>query len=749
MGTAVMGAVTAQFAADSRNFDSQIAKIQKDLKATGEAATQAAAKVKLGGDVADKVAAAQARAMERARAAWDRELAAQDKRLAKEQQLARAKELAALRQDIETRAIKAAALAQEELNAQREMGEKIKGGLEMAGFGGLLAIPAAIEGLKEMFKGTMETGVEIGHMNQQTGISVETLSKLKFVASENGIEFEALAKGFKKLSTEAYEAGNGGQAALKSFAGLGITEADLAAKGNDLYAVLAMVSDKFKDMPDGIQKNALATQLFGKAGQTLIPVMNDLAASMEEAKSKAAVYTEVDIQKMERMHKATKDLAAEWEKLKEVAVSTFGPALSGYLGFVMQQQDESNQKWHEMLSTIQQIHSELSGASRIDLSTHFVPGVPSSLMDLPTKPVKPAGGGGSGSDDAMTINLANLFNQQVEDQTKNVDANRAQSAKIAADMAAGAAAWQAFLAQLQSAQGASALAAFGGSRAPNVSLAPQKAASFFAEVTQGLDDWINKVTDVRKEIGSLAKSVFADVNNELVKLMTGKYHRGDAGKMLQGVAGNFAKTGLQMTEGSLLKAFGMDKKLGSRGNPSHVVVDNMGAGMGGPPSGTLGNPLGASGDSPWGAGGSDAAAALKGAGGIIGSMGGVVSGILGAFSGGGVPSAPMSMFSGMMADGGLMNTGGFYLTSERGPELVQVGSTSRINNSRDTARMMGGGGGRDGAFYDFSGANFGGASAAEMKQYLNSALTRIHGSAVQSSAMLERERKRRTPGRGM
>jgi len=40
-----------------------------------------------------------------------------------------------------------------------------------------------------------------------------------------------------------------------------------------------------------------------------------------------------------------------------------------------------------------------------------------------------------------------------------------------------------------------------------------------------------------------------------------------------------------------------------------------------------------------------------------------------------------------------MSPGGFYLTGEQGPELMQVGSTSKINNSRDTSSMLSGGGG--------------------------------------------------------
>ena len=185
--------------------------------------------------------------------------------------------------------------------------------------------------MKEMITTSMELGVEIGHLSQQTGISTENLSVLKYMSDQTGVGFESLSKAFKKLSTDLFEISQGAQLPLKAFQAIGISQKDLTATGGDLFKVMELVANRFEGMPDGFTKNAVATQLFGRAGQQLIPVLNQGAAGLEELRAKAKalgiVLDPETTEKAEKLHKAFVDMQASAEGAGLGIMTHLAPAL--------------------------------------------------------------------------------------------------------------------------------------------------------------------------------------------------------------------------------------------------------------------------------------------------------------------------------------------------------------------------------------------------------------------------------------
>lgn len=174
------------------------------------------------------------------------------------------------------------------------------------------------EQLKEMVKSTVEAAVEIGHLNQQTGISVENLSMLKYAAQATGVDFDVLTRGFKKLAVTTYDADNGNKKAAAGFAQLGISVEEVRAKGDDMYGVLNLLAEKFRALPDGIAKSDAAAKIFGaRMGAEMIPILNQLGGKLEELKAEATalgvVWDEQGIRKMEEMRREAVQLEAVWK----------------------------------------------------------------------------------------------------------------------------------------------------------------------------------------------------------------------------------------------------------------------------------------------------------------------------------------------------------------------------------------------------------------------------------------------------
>ena len=147
---------------------------------------------------------------------------------------------------------------------------------------GALAPVATVGGLAALVGKTIEAGDKFNDLSQRTGVSVESLARFNKAAATSGTDIDAVAKALGKLSKGMYEAAETGKGptadALKT---LGVSATDAAGKLKSADQVTLEIANKFKAMPDGVEKTALAMQLFGKSGAEMIPMLNEGGAAIE------------------------------------------------------------------------------------------------------------------------------------------------------------------------------------------------------------------------------------------------------------------------------------------------------------------------------------------------------------------------------------------------------------------------------------------------------------------------------------
>jgi hypothetical protein len=156
---------------------------------------------------------------------------------------------------------------------------KVSGGIKglagaAGGLGGALGalVPAAsVAGLAALAKGAIDTADDFAKMSAKTGASVEQLSKFKQAADLGGSSIEEVGNSMLKLNRAL---GTGEGPAIEALKTLGINANDANGKLKSTDAIMLEVADKFKAMPDGANKSALAMQLFGKSGANMIPMLN-------------------------------------------------------------------------------------------------------------------------------------------------------------------------------------------------------------------------------------------------------------------------------------------------------------------------------------------------------------------------------------------------------------------------------------------------------------------------------------------
>lgn len=127
-----------------------------------------------------------------------------------------------------------------------------------------------------LVKGAIDAADGFHDLSQRVGINIQALAGWQLAANQSGTSIESVAKGIKGLSGYMVDHADRLKAA-------GVT-------ATDANGAMIQLADIFAAMPDGVEKTALAVQLFGKAGMDMIPMLNLGSKGLAEAQEKAAAY---------------------------------------------------------------------------------------------------------------------------------------------------------------------------------------------------------------------------------------------------------------------------------------------------------------------------------------------------------------------------------------------------------------------------------------------------------------------------
>ena len=144
---------------------------------------------------------------------------------------------------------------------------------------GLIISGGAFVGL---VKGAIDSADAFGKMADQTGIAANTLQAYVNAGKLAGVSQETIDKGLRRLAQSMREADQGVATYKDSFDALGISVRTVDGTFKTSEQVLAEISDKFANMENGATKAALAMEIFGRSGASLINLLNGGAASLTE-----------------------------------------------------------------------------------------------------------------------------------------------------------------------------------------------------------------------------------------------------------------------------------------------------------------------------------------------------------------------------------------------------------------------------------------------------------------------------------
>lgn len=123
-------------------------------------------------------------------------------------------------------------------------------------------------------KSVIDAADALNDLSERTGISVEKLSQLQYVAHLSDVSIGELQGGINALTRNMSAASQGTGEASEAFRLLGINFRTSSGDLRNADELLLDLADSFSQFEDGANKTALAVAIFGKAGATMIPFLN-------------------------------------------------------------------------------------------------------------------------------------------------------------------------------------------------------------------------------------------------------------------------------------------------------------------------------------------------------------------------------------------------------------------------------------------------------------------------------------------
>lgn len=137
---------------------------------------------------------------------------------------------------------------------------------------------------------TAELGDEVNRTSEKLGVSADSLQELRFAAEQVSISQEDLGTSFRVLGKQAAAAAEGSKGALDAFKDLGISAKDLKNGDGSLKTVdqlLRQVADGMGSVTDPTKKAAVASELLGRSGANLIPMLSGGSAGLDDMAASA------------------------------------------------------------------------------------------------------------------------------------------------------------------------------------------------------------------------------------------------------------------------------------------------------------------------------------------------------------------------------------------------------------------------------------------------------------------------------
>ena len=169
---------------------------------------------------------------------------------------------------------------------------------------------------------------------REIGVTTTESSKLLYASSRLGLGIEEVSTTFGIFSKRIVESFKASDEAKTSFEKLGINIKTASGEVRPFNDILLQTADRFKAMPDGIEKTALSMELFGRSGKDMIKFLNlgaeGISNLQEQADKLGITLTPKTLGKIEAYIESQKKLKENTDALKIAIGTATAPVLTKF-----------------------------------------------------------------------------------------------------------------------------------------------------------------------------------------------------------------------------------------------------------------------------------------------------------------------------------------------------------------------------------------------------------------------------------
>lgn len=166
---------------------------------------------------------------------------------------------------------------QREATAQLSLSNQMMGAVvtRLTAVGAAMAAAFSVMTITRFLSGIIQADVELKKLSERVGSTVEQMSRLQFIANQEGLNSAQFQQGIRVFSDRLIEAQVEGSEAARVFGLLGFSAEQLSQMLQDPVRGIEQVADRFREAEDGANKMSFALTLFGAENTRWINILNN------------------------------------------------------------------------------------------------------------------------------------------------------------------------------------------------------------------------------------------------------------------------------------------------------------------------------------------------------------------------------------------------------------------------------------------------------------------------------------------
>lgn len=200
------------------------------------------------------------------------------------------------------------------------------------------AVAAAVKGISELHRMTVEAAADIDELVTQSmisGLSTQTLQQLQYASEFVDVSVETMTGSMTKLTSAMAKARDGNDTTAAAFADLGVSITDIDGNLRSAEDVFYEVIDALGEIQNPTERDAAAMELLGKSAQDLNPLILEGSDALrqlgKEAEDVGYVLGSDDVEALAALDDAVQRNQLQWEALKKELAAQFAPASTSAL----------------------------------------------------------------------------------------------------------------------------------------------------------------------------------------------------------------------------------------------------------------------------------------------------------------------------------------------------------------------------------------------------------------------------------